>query len=155
MATGNITGINYLSGVFTGTTIFGLEWILSLILTLLTLLILTREYNKWRELALPVMIIWHIVGITPNLLMYLGAGIIYVIDKVSIQTLGSVISAIKITPKRQKDELKRIMDSQSRKSTINKAIRKEKALARDTSINQGGYDLGTMERLKRMRKKQE
>lgn len=87
-------GFELLSSAVTDTFVFNISWLISIVFVFFTLLIITRDTNKWKGLAFPVTILWHVVGITPSFLFYILTGIVFIIDALSINTIGNVISAI-------------------------------------------------------------
>lgn len=93
-------GYNIFGDVLKDTIVFNTTWLINILATLFTLLAITRDTNKWKELALPVMIGWHIAGLAPSILMYIGASIIFVIDKLSLQTIGTLLSVFKKAPEK-------------------------------------------------------
>lgn len=94
------------TSVFTNTRITNIEWAISIFIVLLTMLLLTTDYNKWKILALPVTIIWHIVGITPNFLWYLFVSILFIIEALSLQTVGNLLNAVNIKGRTEIDRAK-------------------------------------------------
>lgn len=80
--------------VILGTNILGVEWIISIIIVIITLALITLNLQKWKTLALPVTVGWYIIGITPSYLWLIGTGIIFVIETLSIKVLGNTIEAI-------------------------------------------------------------
>lgn len=93
-------GFSYLKNIFVETTIFNIEWFISLFLVFLTMIIITRETQKWKQLAFPVTVAWHIAGVTPSFLWYFATAIAFVIDILSLEVLGNTISTITGTAKR-------------------------------------------------------
>lgn len=81
--------------VLQDTIYFNISWIISAIATLLTLTAITRDTNKWKELALPVMVIWHIAGIPPFFLLYIATAITFTIECLSIEVIGDLIKITK------------------------------------------------------------
>jgi len=98
MAIGNATTI--MTTVFADTIIFNVTWLISLAITFLSLLILTRDANKWKILAFPVMLMWHIAGVPPNFLIYLVSAIVFAIEAMSLQTIGQIMQIATGTVKR-------------------------------------------------------
>jgi hypothetical protein len=94
-------GFGLLNSVLTDTIIFNISWILSIIFVFLTLIIITRDVNKWKTLAFPVTILWHIVGITPSFILYIITGLLFIIDALSMQGIGNMLQVVisKIKPK--------------------------------------------------------
>ena len=87
-------GFGLLNSVLTDTLVFNISWIISIVFVFFTLLIITRDINKWKTLAFPVTILWHIVGITPSFLFYIVTGIMFIVDALSLETIGNVLGAI-------------------------------------------------------------
>lgn len=94
-------GYDLIKAVFLDTVILDISWAISLIFTLLTLLLITKEVDKWKSLAFPVMVLIHIAGIPPFILIYLGSAIIFAIESLSLQTIGSLLSIIKLPKKEE------------------------------------------------------
>lgn len=95
MTVQNITsGITLFTDSFQNVTFFQIEWILSIILVGFTLLILTREFSTWAQLALPVTVGWDIVGIEPSLIFYIFVAIAFVFSHLSFQMITGGIEAV-------------------------------------------------------------
>lgn len=95
--TGISDGFTMLTSALNDTLFFNVSWIISLVFVFFTMLLITRDFQKWKLLALPVTIMWHIVGIRPSILFYIGASIIFAVEAFSLQTLGEVIGTISRT----------------------------------------------------------
>lgn len=76
------------------TTIFGIDYAIGTILTALTLLLITRDMEKWKVMALPVMIAYQVIGVTQSKPLFLLAGVLFIIEALSIQTVGDIIGAV-------------------------------------------------------------
>jgi hypothetical protein len=87
-------GTGLLNDIFTNTTVFNVEWLFSIIFVVMTLAIITRDVEKWRILALPVTIMWHIVGIKPSMILYIFVGILFVLEAFSMQVAGNVVGTV-------------------------------------------------------------
>lgn len=83
-------GFDLLKNAFLGWTPFNITWAFSIIAVVLTMAILTRDFNKWKQLFLPVMISWHIAGITPHFLMYIIGTLLFILENISIEQLGQL-----------------------------------------------------------------
>lgn len=81
---------------FQNVWIFQLDYVISLILVLLSCLLITRDYQKWKTLAFPLTVGWHVVGINQSLLIYTVLGIMFVIENLSLQLLGNVIKSVSV-----------------------------------------------------------
>lgn len=86
-------GLELIKTVIQDTYIFNISWIISAVLTMLTLLIITKDYNKWKTLAFPVMVGWHISGVTPFILLYMFGAIMFAIESLSVQVISGLLSA--------------------------------------------------------------
>lgn len=87
-------GFELLNNTFTNTSIVNINWIVSIIFVIFTLLIITRDVNKWKTLALPVTILWHIIGIKPSFILYAITGIIFIVNILSIELIGNILEVI-------------------------------------------------------------
>lgn len=88
-------GFGILNSITINTTVFNIEWILSTALIFLTLLIITRDINKWKILAFPTTVMWHIIGIKPSFLMYAITAILFVIEALSLEIIGNLVEGVK------------------------------------------------------------
>lgn len=113
-------GLNYIADIVGQTGFLNTPWLVHSILTLLTLIILTRDVNKWKQLALPITMLWHIIGIQPSYLMYLGAGIVFIIDNLSINIIGKTIRTITRKKKQESNEMTKKKLLNLDKKTISK-----------------------------------
>lgn len=89
-------GYDLAKAVFLDTVIFDITWAISALVTFLVLLLLTKEISKWKSLAFPVMVLIHIAGIPPFILLYVASAIIFAIENLSIQTIGALLSVVKM-----------------------------------------------------------
>lgn len=85
-------GTSFITNAFTNTEIFGIKTIIGLIIIVLTLILITREYKQWGVLALPVLISWKIVGLQFNMLHYLVCAITFIITAMSDITIGDLLT---------------------------------------------------------------
>jgi hypothetical protein len=85
-------GFEILNNALSNLLVFNTPWIMAMVVTFLSLLIITRDPAVWRKLAFPMMLGWHVVGLTPNYLLYLIAGIIFIIDLFSLQGLSNILT---------------------------------------------------------------
>lgn len=89
------TAYSILGNAFENTMVFNIGWIISLAITAISLVLITRNSQKWRILAFPVMLGWHVAGIAPNFIIYLASALMFAIEGISIQTLGDIITIAK------------------------------------------------------------
>lgn len=89
-------GYAVIRDIFLDTMIFNTAWLLSALLTFITLLALSRDANRWKELAFPVMVGWHIAGVPPFFLLYIAAAIMFGIECLSLQFIGEALTLIKV-----------------------------------------------------------
>lgn len=109
-------GFDLIKNAIINTHILGIDWIISIPIIIITLLIITREYNKWKTLALPVMIGWHIIGIPQSVILYLVSSMLLAVDTMSLTQLGELINNIKI-PKNKEDKLQKIARAEQERQT--------------------------------------
>lgn len=88
-------GTQLFETILNDTLPFGSTMITSIILIMVTLLIITRDRERWGQIALPVAIGWHISGITPHIFVYIITAIIFVITCLSFKTTATIMSAAK------------------------------------------------------------
>lgn len=85
-------GYEIVTSVFQNTLVFNIEWIISLALLFVSLILITKDYNQWKKLSLPVIVGWYICGITPNYLILVISAMLFVVDTLSIQSLGQILT---------------------------------------------------------------
>lgn len=76
--------------------IAGASWVVPLIIVFLIMLIITRDVEKWKIMAFPIMAGLKVVGIPRDypmvwLLFIMLAGIIFVMESMAHQVLGKVL----------------------------------------------------------------
>lgn len=122
MAAENITvAYTMLKNSIGNTEVFGLSWILPTILLILILLIITRDINKWKILALPTAVLLKIIGLNISYPVLLATGIIFAVESLSTQTIGSIIDTIR--GKKQRTMLVEELERKQR-ATVRKDIGK-------------------------------
>lgn len=79
---------------FVDVNILGVGWAVSIILVLLSLAIITRQFAKWKYLALPVTLMWDIAGTTPTAIWYAICVLFFVIELMSLEVIVEPIRAL-------------------------------------------------------------
>ena len=96
MATGINIAIETLENIFIKTTtIGGNYWLIQGTVILVTLILLTRKVSDWKQLTFPIVIGWHTFGMRMPWIFMVGAGTMFVIDTLSMQTISTAIEGIK------------------------------------------------------------
>jgi len=92
---------SYMTDAFKNTYILGSGWILPLIMTFIVIIMITRDINKWKILMFPFLVLWNIIGIPVNLVIMIFAGLVFVIEALSTEMGGNLLTSIteKITPR--------------------------------------------------------
>lgn len=90
-------GYALLHSIFQETIFFNVTWLISIALTGLTLLLISRDPEDWKKLALPVMTGWHIVGIAPFIVVYLATGIFFITSHLGTHVIGQLLTAFRLT----------------------------------------------------------
>lgn len=78
---------------FTQTGIRGLNWIIPVFIIFLTMILITRDPNKWKILLLPTTIAWRVAGLQSHYLLVIIGVILFVQESLSLEILGQVITA--------------------------------------------------------------
>lgn len=115
--------ITLLEDVFINTSFFDTFMIPQLIIIGATLLFLTRKTDSWKSLAFPIMIMWNAFGMYISTVLYIVAGIVFVVDGLSVPIVGGGLKAM--TGMFSKDRLKALT------SSGRDQIREEKALDKE------------------------
>lgn len=87
-------GTTLLETIFFKTAFAGQFWIMQLVIILATLIIITRKFSDWKELALPVMIGWMYFGMKMNWMFYAIATIMFVMSTVSTKMIEGAIGSV-------------------------------------------------------------
>lgn len=87
-------GFDLIKNIFLDTVVFNIDWIISVLLTFFTLLMLSRDVNDWKTLVFPVMVGWHVAGIPPFFLMYIAGAMLFAIESLSLQQIGTLIAGV-------------------------------------------------------------
>lgn len=113
--------------VFTYSRILLQGWIIPLIVTFLSMLLITRDVEKWKILAFPIWAGWWIVGIRgtglTNFIIFTITAILFVIEILSTQVIGNWIQPLKRRVKGAFDREYRVEQETSR---MEKEIRAKK-----------------------------
>lgn len=80
------------------TTILGQNWLFPLIWTIAFVLAITRDWEKMKEVALPVSILLLINGVKISVVQIILLTIVFVIQCLSIETAGNLLKKIEIMP---------------------------------------------------------
>lgn len=87
-------GIKFITDVSNGSTFLSLNIILPIGLILITTILITRDKTKWLSLFFPVSAGWYIIGVDTNMIILLGSGLAFIVDALSISTIGNIIGTI-------------------------------------------------------------
>lgn len=84
-------GFDLIRETFTQTTIFGVNWILALLATVIILVLINgRNWSGYKATLLPATICIHILGLTPSILQYTIGALLMVIETMSLEMLGNI-----------------------------------------------------------------
>lgn len=89
------------------TIYFNISWLFNLVATGITLLIITKDVERWKTLAFPITVAWHIAGLAPSILVYFATALMFVITNLSMKTIGNIVSTINRKSEMFKSELER------------------------------------------------
>lgn len=78
---------------FTYTEVYGMNWIIPTILVFLTMIMITRDFNRWKILALPTLLAWKIAGLPTSLVLLIIATILYVQESLNLEVFGNLLTA--------------------------------------------------------------
>lgn len=95
MAINETLGLTLLKEVTIDVLPFGTDYITPIIIVVLTMLIISRSISSWKILAFPVTVAWHIAGLTPHHLWYILTVIMFVIESLSLETIGDIADVSK------------------------------------------------------------
>jgi len=84
-------GLNVFWDMFTSISLFGVDWLMSIILVFFCLLLITRNVHDWKILALPLFTIWHALGVQTSFAVLVLAGIAFVLEMLSFQMIGNLV----------------------------------------------------------------
>lgn len=141
-------GLTQLGNFFGQTTVFGISWLIHLILTALTLAYLSKDPNDWKELSLPVVTLWHIVGIVPSFLIYILSALVFGIEMFSQAKVTALFSTV-----RKSLELKPTSDAKMRKRLFTSEVRRRmKSDIRQKAQDTKDYVVTTEDLLKAIKK---
>lgn len=86
-------GIDLFGKGVTGVKAFNNGWFLPILVIGLTLLIITRDINKWKRFMLPVTAMWGAGGLLISPVVYIFGAILYVVEMFSIEAVGATLRA--------------------------------------------------------------
>lgn len=79
---------------FQQTSIFGFVELISIPIIIISLALITRDLQKWKTLAFPVAVGWYISGIRMHFLILIILALMFIIEVISLQTLGNILDTI-------------------------------------------------------------
>lgn len=101
--------------------IFGYSYLMPIGLIILSLAVITRRYNKWKELAFPVTIGWYTIGLKMSFVFLLVTGALFILETSSVQIIGNAMRGVyesaqetvgkKARTQRKHDRVKEIKDA--------------------------------------------
>lgn len=124
---------NFITDSFTNIEIFGINDAIGIILVLLTLILITREYKTWSIMALPVMIGWKTAGIPINITIWAAGLISFALSAMQDTTIGDLLTIRKTEKSKELEKgLAQFTRKTARKSNteedIKQAIKKAQGL---------------------------
>lgn len=119
---------SFITNIFTNLNILGITWIVPTIVSVITLIAITRDTEEIKSLLFPVMFGFHSIGLRQNFALLALAGIIYVQEGLSISVVGTAIKAV---------------------STVRDASTRAYNIATQRSLIKDKFDERLMERFKR------
>lgn len=88
-------GFDIVKETFTQTTIFGIDWFITALVTIIAIaLIAGKNWNDYKTLLLPVTIGLHVIGLTPSLIQYVIGALLLVMETMSLEMLGNIAETI-------------------------------------------------------------
>jgi Ni/Fe-hydrogenase subunit HybB-like protein len=123
-------GFEFLKETLQHTSFLQINFIVALIFIIITLLIITRDIEKWKLLALPVSILWEIIGVPVHLLILISAGIMFAIEILSLTQIGNLAEALTKTFTKSSENkqqtmmtnLKTALKSKTEENRLNKKL---------------------------------
>ena len=94
MASNETAAWTIVQEVFKDSLVFNIDWLIVIFIVFISMLLITRNIQKWKVLALPVTLAWSIAGLKPSLLWYIIITIIFGVESLSIDMLGSLVKAV-------------------------------------------------------------
>lgn len=88
------TAVDFLSNIHFNTTMFGQSWLMYMIIIVATLLIITRKWSDFGELALPVMVGWRYFGMPVPSTFFLIGILTFVISTMSFKMITGAFEGI-------------------------------------------------------------
>ena len=85
-------GFEAIKDLFFNVNFFGFEWALSVIITIIVLLLISRNPQDWKQLALPVITLFGVMGFIVSPLVYVVAGFLFVFGMFNTRELGNLIT---------------------------------------------------------------
>lgn len=141
----NITlGTQTMQESLNGTNIIGTQWIIPIIIIFLTLLLITRETNRWLYLAFPVSIMWRTAQLKVHMLIIAIAGLFFVTKLIQDDIIGTLAKAIE---KRPPTTEQRIANRELLRRAKESIKQKAEAMTPDKKWTKGDYLTSTTELL--------
>ena len=80
--------IQLLSDVFNNSSYFNIDGLIIVLLAVLSMALISRSFDQWKVLALPVTVMWDAAGITPHFLWYALTMIMFVPQVISTEQIS-------------------------------------------------------------------
>ncbi len=84
-------GFTSVNTIFDGSTYFGTEWLVPLLVVGVSMLLVTRDVREWKSLALPMCTLWLLIGLDVGILIFATSAIFFAVDVFSTKLLGQVM----------------------------------------------------------------
>lgn len=81
--------------IFTYTYIAGVRWLLPIMLTLIACLLISRDMEKWKIMAFPLLVMQKLMGIDVHFILLSATAILFVIEALSTEFVGNILLASK------------------------------------------------------------
>ena len=100
-----------ISTAFTTTWTLGAEWLIPLAITFIAMALITRDMGKWKVLFFPITTLIRIMGMPVHWGIMLFGAIMFVLEILSHETIGSWIGTVNKWSKRTRAEEKELKGS--------------------------------------------
>lgn len=89
-------GENFFQNTVNNIQLFSVDWLLGLVITIVILLLITRNVSKWSEWAFPISVMLLVAGLRISIIQIVGTAIMFAVAVMNRNSLGDFIDSLPV-----------------------------------------------------------
>lgn len=110
---------SFFSQAFQHTPLAGITWIVPIMVVAITMLLITRDPNKWKVTFLPTLLSWRVIGLETSMIFIGIAVLLFVQESLQMDVIGNIVSATSLATTTLKDTVRGRFGTAGRERQMN------------------------------------